>query len=399
MAKLPLVPILATFSVQVCATMTLFAVPVMAPAMALDLGVPPSLVGAYMSIAYVAATCAALLCPAFIMRVGGIRASQTALVGIGLGLALATVGGLAPMVASALILGSVYALPIPAGALVLARHTPPRLYNIAFSIRQSGVPVGGLIAGAATPALVIAFGWRPALLAFAAVPILLAGLLIPLRRSLDVDLQPGRRLFGRSAFQPINLLLRHPLLRALGFAAIFFAGLEVAFATYVVVTMIERVGVGYVEAGLALSVFQAGGLVGRLAFGVIADRFAARRGLIAGLGFGMAIAGFAAAGFGPNWPFALVLAVCFVAGLTSGGWTGVGIGEAARLAGEGAAAVGSGAMLMAMFTGVIVCPSLFAAIVASGAGYGAAYAALAAGAALGAVALLIPPGVRPAEVS
>ena len=54
-------------------------------------------------------------------------------------------------------------------------------------------------------------------------------------------------------------------------------------------------------------------------------------------------------------------------------------------------------MLMAMFTGVIVCPSAFAAIVASGAGYGAAYAALAAGAALGAVALLLPQGMRRAE--
>jgi len=397
MAKLPLVPVLATFMVQVCATMTLFAVPVMAPAMAVDLGVRPSLIGAYMSVAYIAATAAALLCPGFIMRVGGIRASQTALIGIGVGLSLAALGSVAAMVASALVLGCVYALPIPAGAHVLARHTPPRLYNIAFSIRQSGVPVGGLIAGAATPALVIWLGWRTALLAFAAAPILVAALLIPLRRGLDVDLQPGRRMFGRGMLQPIHLLLRHPLLRALGFAAIFFAGLEVAFATYVVVTMIERVGVGYVEAGLALSIFQAGGLVGRLAFGVIADRFAARRGLIAGLGFGMAIAGFAAAGFGPDWPFALVLAVCFAAGLTSGGWTGVGIGEAARLAGEGAAAVGSGAMLMAMFTGVIVCPSAFAAIVASGAGYGAAYAALAAGAALGAVALLLPQGMRRAE--
>jgi len=58
MAKLPLVPVLATFMVQVCATMTLFAVPVMAPAMAVDLGVRPSLIGAYMSVAYIAATAA-----------------------------------------------------------------------------------------------------------------------------------------------------------------------------------------------------------------------------------------------------------------------------------------------------------------------------------------------------
>lgn len=376
--------------------MTLFAVPVMAPAMAVDLGVPPSLVGAYMSLAYVAATCSALLCPGFIMRFGGIRASQIALLGIGLGLSLVAFGNIPAMVLSALVLGCVYALPIPAGAHLLARHTPPHLYNIAFSIRQSGVPVGGLIAGAATPALVLTFGWRPALLAFAALPITLAVLLAPLRRTLDQDRQPNRPLFGRGMLQPLALLRRHPLLRALGIAAVFYAGLEVAFATYVVVTMTELVRVGYVEAGFALSVFQSGGLVGRLLFGVVADRLAAPRGLIATLGFGMAAAGFAAACFGPEWPFALVLTVCFLAGLTSGGWTGIGIGEAARLAGEGGAAVGSGAMLMAMFLGVILFPSVFAAIVATGAGYPAAYAALALGAALGAIVLVLPAASREA---
>lgn len=389
MAQLPLVPVLATFGVQVCASMTLFAVPVMAPAMALDLGLPPALIGAYMSIAYVAATGSALLCPGFIIRFGGIRASQVALLGIGLGLALATAGGIPALVASALVLGCVYALPIPAGAHVLARHTPAKLYHVAFSVRQSGVPVGGLVAGAATPAMVLAFGWRPSLLAYAAAPVVLAALLVPLRARLDTDREPGRSIVGRGMFRPLGLLLQHPVLRVLGFAGIFFAGLEVAFATYVVVTMIERVGVGYVEAGLALSVFQAGGLTGRLLFGVVADRLADRQRLIAMLGIGMAVAGAAAAGFGPVWPFALVLAVCFVAGFTSGGWTGIGIGEAARIAGAGGAAIGSGAMLMAMFLGVIVCPSVFAAIVASGAGYPAAYLALAAGAALGATALLL----------
>src|SRR3546814_8651985 len=123
MAKLPLVPVLATFAVQACATMTLFAVPVMAPAMAVDLGLPPALIGAYMSVAYLAATVSALVCPGFIMRFGGIRASQIALLGIGIGLGLATIGSIGAVNLSALVLGCVYAMPIPAGAHVLARHT------------------------------------------------------------------------------------------------------------------------------------------------------------------------------------------------------------------------------------------------------------------------------------
>src|SRR3546814_5137062 len=42
------------------------------------LGLPPALIGAYMSVAYLAATVSALVCPGFIMRFGGIRASQIA---------------------------------------------------------------------------------------------------------------------------------------------------------------------------------------------------------------------------------------------------------------------------------------------------------------------------------
>src|SRR3546814_18158966 len=108
--------------------------------------------------AYLASTVSSLVCPGFIMRFGGIRASQIALLGIGIGLGLATIGIIGAVIISALVLGCVYAMPIPAGAHVLARHTPPPPHKLAFSVRHSGVSVGGLPAVARLTARVLAVG-------------------------------------------------------------------------------------------------------------------------------------------------------------------------------------------------------------------------------------------------
>src|SRR3546814_17046802 len=43
----------------------------------------------------------------------------------------------------------------PAGSEVLQRYSPPGKRNLIFSIKQAGVPLGGVIAGLAIPAMVI----------------------------------------------------------------------------------------------------------------------------------------------------------------------------------------------------------------------------------------------------
>src|SRR3546814_19331100 len=55
----------------------------------------------------------------------------------------------------------------PAGSEVLQRYSPPGKRNLIFSIKQAGVPLGGVIAGLAIPAMVISVGWRAALFACA----------------------------------------------------------------------------------------------------------------------------------------------------------------------------------------------------------------------------------------
>src|SRR5690606_21705352 len=75
---LPVAPVAAMTLVQAFGTMTVFAIPVMAPEMAPDLGVPPDRVGLWTSMLYVIATTVAIFCPDAVVRYGGVRISQAA---------------------------------------------------------------------------------------------------------------------------------------------------------------------------------------------------------------------------------------------------------------------------------------------------------------------------------
>ena len=395
--RLPFAPLLATLLVQALATMTSFAVPVLAPVIAADLGVAPARVGLFTSLLYVAATVGAILCPGFIARYGPIRMSQLLMLSCAAALAVAAGGTVLLLALAALGLGVAYALPVPSGALILMRTAPPRLRNLVFSIRQTGVPLGGMAAGALLPPLAVAQGWQAALLLLALPMLALAAALAPLRRELDAGRNPAAALVAGNPLRALDPLFRNPALRWLSVAAFFFAGTELAFAAFLVAYLTERIGFALVAAGLALSFFQVGGLVGRVTLGLAADRLRRRTRLLGVIGLLMAAAAVGAALFSAAWPRPLLLAVAFAGGFTSGGWTGIGIAEVARAAGAGGAVAATGAFTMIMFLGVIVWPSLFSLIVAVAGSYAIAYAAVAAGAAGAGLLLLASPG--PAAVT
>jgi len=62
--------------------------------------------------------------------------------------------------------------------------------SLVFSIKQTGVPAGGMLAGALVPGLLLLAGWQGALLAVAAACLACVGLAQPLRAALDAGRQP-----------------------------------------------------------------------------------------------------------------------------------------------------------------------------------------------------------------
>lgn len=184
MIKMPVALLAATLAVQTLATMALYSVPAVAPEAARDLGASGTLVGGFVATGYGVGIISAPLSPGLIRRHGGVRATQAVLLAACGMLALAAVGGsVFTLWLAAVVLGLGYGASALASTHLLVPHTPRPIFNMVMSLRQIGVPLGGVFAALILPPLVLAIGWRWALLA-ELIPALtlIAAMEIPRRR-------------------------------------------------------------------------------------------------------------------------------------------------------------------------------------------------------------------------
>ena len=352
--------LLVTTAIQSVISLASVGVPVLAPGAARDLGFSLGAIGYFISIMYVGAATAALVSGGLILRFGAMRVSQACLLLGAFALALLTVLPLSLLPLAALLLGCAYGPITPASTHMLMRTTPPHLMSLTFSIKQTGVPLGAVAAGLLVPALTLGFGWRTAALTIAALCIVMLAGAQQLRAELDDDRNPAQPISLANVTVPFRLIFANPAQVRNVFAACSFAGLQLCFYTYVVAYLTESLAYTLVAAGLALSVANVGGVAARIFWGWLADR-TRRAGVVLGtLGIGMALTSLAVAAFEPQWPYAAVLAVCALFGVTAVGWNGVQIAETARLSPPGMAGVVGGGTTFITFTGVIVMPGLFA---------------------------------------
>ena len=161
-------------------------------------------------------------------------------------------------------------------------------------------------------------------------------------------------------------------IRRLALVSFVYSGLQLCFIAFMTVHLTTKAGFSLVQAGQALAIYQVGGAVSRPIWGIIADRWLAARWLLALQGIIASGAAVLAGRFDAGWPHALILLVCAVGGATASGFTGIAYGEWARIGGDKRTeATGLGAS--AMFSGVLVLPSLMSVIVTVRGGYEGAY--------------------------
>jgi MFS family permease len=389
---MPLWPLIATLAAQTLATMALFSLPAIAPAVAAALHVQGELVGVFVSVVYGVGIISALFSPGFIHRYGAVRTLQGVLAATAAMLLLAAGGTVVWLGISAVVLGLGYGSAAPASTHLLVPHTPPRVFNMVMSLRQIGVPLGGVLGSLLLPPLLLHLGWREALLAELPAVLLLAALLQIPRRSWDADATPTHRLLGRGLLAPFALLRDGPMLR-LSVASFFYSGTQLCFIAFMTTHLTTVVGFDLITAGRALALYQITGAVTRPIWGWIADRWLTPGYTLAVHGFGMAAAAVAAGAFGPHWSPAAVLTVAAIAGSTAGGYTGVAYAEYAHLGGSRRTeATGLGTAVM--FAGVLLIPSSFGVAVAASGGYTFAYSTLAVLALASAVLLCLDPWKR-----
>ncbi|MCP5366981.1 MAG: MFS transporter [Hyphomicrobiales bacterium] len=385
---MPVRLLLMTLAMQTLATMAVFSLPTAAPEIARDLGIDAALVGFFVSAVYAVGIGSAVLSPSFIHRYGAVRVGQFVMVVVLGMLALAGAGSLPLMVLSAVVLGIGYGATAPVSTHLLVPNTPPAMLNFVLSLRQIGVPLGGVLAALVVPPLALALDWNWALWLQLVPAAALLAVMQRDRRRLDAGRDPAARVAGLHLLRPLGLLRDNGEVRGLAFACFFYAGIQLCFIAFMVVHLTTVVGLGLVAAGQALAAYQVSGVLSRPVWGWIADRWVSARRLLALQGLVMAGAALAAGWFAPGWPLAAVWGVAIVAGATASGFTGIAYGEFARAGGAQrteATAVGSAAM----FAGVMILPSAFSAAIAAGLGYPLAYAAAAVLAAVSGALLFI----------
>jgi MFS family permease len=395
MTKTWAAPLLATTLTQALTSMVAYSMAVAAPAIAADLGVDGVNVGFYIALVYGVGALSALACPNFIHRYGPIRVSQhTLLMGLLGLLAVVASDNLLWLAASAAVIGSGYGSTTAASSHILIRVTPAAERNLIFSLRQTGVPLGGVLAGLILPPLLLAIGWRGAYLIEAIPCLLLILFLQRLRPRFDGERRPQHPMLAGGLLRPIRLLAEAPSFRAMAVIAFFYSGAQLCFGAFMVVHLTSRAGFSLVEAGVALAIFQVAGTLSRVFWGGVADRLIPARPLLAGLGVGMAAAALLAGLYDEAWPRFGIYGVCGLAGATASGYTGLLVAEMIRLGGPERTAEAGAVTGALMFVGTTVMPALFALIVGLSGSYMAAYG-LVALTALASAALVFRQG-RPA---
>jgi len=201
-----IVAVLAMLVQQAFAHLASLVVPTLAPAITAELGLDKALVGAYAGLHYALSFFGASSCGGFILRYGALRVSQVALLLFVIGLAAPAGEWLGLFALSAVLVGIGSSVSTPSSSQILARYAPPRLAPLVFSVKQTGVPVGGMMAGLLIPWLTLQFGWRGALVALGllCVALALAGELV----GQTEDFYHGHQPLPGSGFQNVDVGLR-----------------------------------------------------------------------------------------------------------------------------------------------------------------------------------------------
>jgi predicted MFS family arabinose efflux permease len=346
--------------VQTATNVGVLGLPSLAPLIRADLGLTRQEAGSFISAFYVGGVLTSLPAGWLADRVG----VRWTLLG---GQALVAGGFLAMMFApsypsllvAVLLAGLAYGAVNPSSTKGVLVWFPPRSRATVVGLKQAGFPLGGALGAMLLPPLAGGLGWRGALgVAAGLIGLSAVAAGLGYRDPPPAEDGPGIAAPGRPR---IGAVLRSRPIWLVSLATLCFTAVQISWISYLPLYLAEAAGLSAVAAGAVLGQAQVGGIVGRVAFGMVSDRlFGGRRTVVLVLA-GAATAGLclATAGLGAGTPAAVLTLVAIGFGLTGIGWNGVHHTLLAELAGLESAATAVGLCLAVSSVGVMVGAPLF----------------------------------------
>lgn len=362
--SVPAQELLVSILVIAVGAFTLVGMSANAPLFRQHFGLSQTGVGAIASTGYIGAMATA--------RIGGaVTDRRGPKIVIVVGLLLFALGALSVLAAfmlgflylGVLICGFGYGMINPA-TTVMANPHASRRRGLTLSLKQSGVPVGGMLAGALLPSVGAAAGWRVSLL----LPISMA--LVVLIIVLWLYKQESAPVTRMAVVLSGHVKLRLPLGYGYG---LFMAGTQVSIFAFTAVYLVEARSLSPSMSGLLLALLFVGGITGRLLWGWLSDLRPEDRIRLLQL---VACLGTVLLGVLTVIPDEVVPAVLFFVGVCSVGWNGVYIAAVAEAQPERIGAV-SGTSMVLINLGAVVFPLIVGILIESFGGWQAGWFACA----------------------
>ncbi|WP_233553251.1 MFS transporter [Teichococcus wenyumeiae] len=314
-----------------------------------------------------------------IYRLGSIRSLQA-------GMAVGVIGALMltlPLdlaaLAGSFLMGLCYGPSVSGGGDILQRLSPPQHRNLIFSIKQAGVPLGGVLAGLGLPFAAASLGWQGAIFAVALLPVLTILVVQPMRERLDVNRDRTHRLSAATFLslsnltRPLAVLGKAPGLTAVGLAGCFMALGQGAWFAFLVTYAAIELHFPLPLAGALFAAMQTVSIGGRMLLGFVSDRMVPGLTVLRLCCLASATTTGVLALSGPHWPVWSLFLLAATAGIAVSSWNGVQNAEMARRAPPGMIAETMAGGTILIFVGYIVGPPLFGAVALISGGMGTAF--------------------------
>ncbi|WP_206808877.1 MFS transporter [Paradesulfitobacterium ferrireducens] len=278
----------------------------------------------------------------------------------GAGIMLASLSNTFPVLLLLLFFTGLWAASAtPAGSKAIMSWFPPSKLGFAFSVRQTGVPLGGLFSALVLPHLALAFGWKAGMAVMGVVPIcgaLLFQLLYKTSpRSKAASDNPHKaQLNFRWIIRNFNIWL-------VSLTAVTFMGAQFIVIAYLVLFLHDQIGFSIALASIFLVISQCGGIIGRIFWGFVSDTIfrGKRRPALISVGAIAVVMSFSMIFLTPASSVWFVGIMSFLLGFSAIGWNGVYVALISELAGAAQAGTAVGFSITLIQLGVLAFPPLF----------------------------------------
>lgn len=233
------------------------------PRLQADLGLSETGLGAVIGTYYVATSLSARFGGRFADDIGWARALRLAALGSCLSLlGIAVLGRSLPVLVVLMATsGASLGVAMPAGSAAISREMPPHRQAVLFGVKQTALPVAGILAGLAVPFVALTIGWP---WAYGGAAVLAAA---------TVGLIPGRDIGTERARRPETrpVLEGRRVLAAVALGGGSAAMAVGSLAAFIVLAAVDS-GIDEGHAGMLVAAASAFGLVIRVGGGWVADR-------------------------------------------------------------------------------------------------------------------------------